>query len=98
MNGPGRYNNFDDEDWRAFGDGLFEWAISEYRQLLKARGGVDEAVCKLALNSALESLAKFFVVCYQEKGVTFSFDDAYKEGYELVQMHTNLDLEKLMKL
>jgi hypothetical protein len=98
MNGPGRYNDFDDEDWRAFGDGLFEWAISEYRQMLKARDSVDEAVCKLALNSALESLAKFFVVCYEEKGVTFSFDDAYKEAYDLVQMDTNLDLEQRMKL
>lgn len=98
MNGPGRYNNFNDEDWRLFGSALFEWAISEYRQMLKATDRPYEAMCKLALNSALESLAKYFVVCQAEKGVKVSFDDAYKEAYDLVQLETNLDLEQQMKL
>ena len=98
MNGPGRYNNFGDDDWQDFGNEVFEWAISEYRMMLRAPDKVTEAVTKLALNSALESLAKFFVVAKKEKGIEMSFDDAYKEAYELVQTDFNWDLERRMKL
>jgi len=94
----GRYNNFDDDEWRNFGDEVFWWAISEYRMMLRAPDKVSEAVTKLALNSALESLAKFFVVAKKEKGIEMSFDDAYKEAYECVQTDFNWDLERRMKL
>ena len=94
----GRYNNMNDEDWHEFGNELLWWASGEYRMLLKASGAANEAVAKLALNGALESLAKFLVVMREEKGVIVSFDDAYKEAFDLVKTDFNLDFEAKLKL
>ena len=95
---PFRYKNMDDDEWQKFGGALRWWASNEYQIMLGGETSAERSVAELAFSSAVDALAKYFIVFEKERERELNVSEAVLMAHDMVRKQHASDLEKGMKL
>ena len=93
-----RYKNMNDEEWHKFGGALRWWAQNEYKMMIEAQTTEEEAVAELGLHAALDSLAKYFVIAENEKGIEIDMPKAFQVAYGVIREDYASNLDEQLEL
>jgi hypothetical protein len=87
-----------DEEWHKFGGALRWWAQSEYKMMIEAQTTEEEAVAELGLHAALDSLARYFVVAENEKGIEIDMSKAFQVAHSVIREDYASNLDEQLDL